>query len=452
MPAIRIHHLSKKYAIYDRSADKLLEILRLARKPLHREFWALRDVSFEVHPGQTLGVIGQNGSGKSTLLQILAGILRQTRGDCHVDGKVSALLELGSGFNPEFTGRENVYMNGAILGFDTHDMRERFPEIARFAEIGEFIDQPVKTYSSGMFMRLAFAVAVNVDPDILLVDEALAVGDLIFQHRCMNRMNRLRSAGKTTVLVTHDLDAVTKFCDRAILLDGGRLLEEGAPDAVVQKYRALIFERERRYGGCDEGDPEVQFAEPSGSEMPVARTIPNIDHRFGNGEAEILGVELLDEARKAVHELCGGQIAVIRISARFGADIRQPILGYTLRDRLGVEVSACNTSFAGRALPAVTRGQVVTSDFELAMPHLAPGSYSVSPAVAKGNILQHDMCDWIDNALVFTLRSDTLVYGMLKMDVGVKNHIGRDSAPGEEDAGRQQAGAPGLHAAERTQK
>ena len=202
-------------------------------------------------------------------------------------------------------------MNGAILGLDTRQMEKRFDAIAAFAEIGDFMDQPVKTYSSGMFMRLAFAVAVNVDPDILLVDEALSVGDLIFQHRCMHRMNHLRDSGKTIVLVTHDLDAVTKFCDLALLLDGGRLLEQGKPDMVVQKYRALIFERERRYGGYDgagessEGTALVR----SKSEMPVARSIPNIDHRFGNGEAVLLGVELLDERGAAISEAAGGQKA-----------------------------------------------------------------------------------------------------------------------------------------------
>ncbi len=425
MPVIQVQHLSKKYQIYDRPWDKLREILHLSRKPLHREFWALADISFEVEPGQTLGIIGQNGSGKSTLLQVLAGIMRQTRGDCHVTGKVSALLELGSGFNPEFTGRENVFMNGAILGFDTRQMEERIDAIARFAEIGDFMDQPVKTYSSGMFMRLAFAVAVNVDPDILLVDEALAVGDLIFQHRCMHRMNQLRNTGKTIVLVTHDLGAITKFCDRALLLDGGRLVEDDKPDRVVQKYRALMFERERRYGGFERGDAgrgesEVRLAF---QDMPVVRTIPNIDHRFGSGEATLLGVELLNAQGKPTREAFGGETVVIRISARFDQDLASPIIGYTLRDRMGVELAACNTSYAGRTLRPAGKGQIFTSDFQVLLPHLAPGSYSISPAVAKGDVLRHDMCDWIDNALVFSVQTNQLIYGALRMDVDVKTYV-----------------------------
>ncbi len=423
MPAILVEHLSKKYQIYDRPLDKLREVLRLSRRPLHREFWALENVSFEINPGQTVGIIGQNGSGKSTLLQILAGIMRQSRGDCLVRGKISALLELGSGFNPEFTGRENVFMNGAILGFDTRQMEERFDTIAEFAEIGDFMDQPVKTYSSGMFMRLAFAVAVNVDPDILLVDEALAVGDLIFQHRCMHRMNQLRASGKTIILVTHDLAAVTKFCNRALLLDHGRLLEDASPDAAVQKYRALVFERERRHGGFDGTAVGGGVPCDAWEEIPVVRSIPNIDYRFGNGEAEIIGIEMLDGAGNPSREFFGGQIATIRISAHFKADIQRPILGYTMRDRLGVEFSASNTTYAGKPLPAAHEGQVYTSDFQLTLPHIAAGSYSLSPAVAKGDILKHDMCDWIDNALVFSMRAEELIYGMIKMDVGVRNYV-----------------------------
>jgi lipopolysaccharide transport system ATP-binding protein len=425
MPAIQINHLSKKYQIYSHPADKLREVLRLTSKPLHREFWALEDVSFEVEKGVSLGIIGQNGSGKSTLLQILAGIMRQTLGDCFVSGKVSALLELGSGFNPEFTGRENVFMNGAILGFDTKQMEERFEAITRFAEIGDFIDQPVKTYSSGMFMRLAFAVAVNVDPDILLVDEALSVGDLIFQHRCMHRMNHLRDSGKTIVLVTHDLGAITQFCNRALLLDHGRLIVDGRTDAVVQKYRALIFERERRYGGFDAGETErgdVITASGLGS-MPLAQSIPNIDHRFGSGAASVMGVELLDRAGKPSAAVFSGDMVVVRLSVRFNQDVDHPILGYTMRDRLGVELSACNTSYASRPLPPGRKGQVFTTDFRVQLPMLAPGSYSISPAVAKGDLLKHDMCDWIDNALVFSISSERVIYGMMSMEVETRTWV-----------------------------
>jgi len=427
MPVIQVQHLAKKYRIYSRPWDKLRELFGWRSAKLRREFWALEDVSFELESGHTLGIIGQNGSGKSTLLQILAGIMFQTRGDCFVSGQGSALLELGSGFNPEFTGRENVFMNGAILGLDTQQMEKRFDRIAAFAEIGDFMDQPVKTYSSGMFMRLAFAVAVNVDPDILLVDEALSVGDLIFQHRCMHRMNHLRESGKTIILVTHDLDAVTKFCDRALLLDGGRLLEDGKPEMVVQKYRAMMFERERRYGGFEGTVIPESVETVAEKEMPVARFIPNIDHRFGNGEAVLLGIELLDASGRAASEFTGGQTVIIRISAQVKDDIEQPIVGYTIRDRLGVQVSSSNTSYVGQPLPPARKDQIITSDFRVKFPELAPGSYSISPAIAKGSVQRHDMCDWIDNALVFVLGSQGLIYGVMRMDVEVRSYISQDT-------------------------
>jgi hypothetical protein len=272
-------------------------------------------------------------------------------------------------------------------------------------------------------MRLTFAVAVNVDPDILLVDEALAVGDLIFQHRCMHRMNHLRDSGKTIVLVTHDLDAITKFCDRALLLDGGRLLEDGKPDMVVQKYRALVFERERRYGVFEES-PNSETAEAElTKEIPMVRAIPNIDHRFGNGEATLLGIALLNSAGNPTSEVAGGETIIIRISAQFIQDIDQPIIGYFIRDRLGVEMSGCNTSYAGKPLPPVKKNQIITTDFRIDLPKMAPGSYSISPAIAKGSLQRHDMCDWIDNALVFALSSQSLIYGVIRMDVDVHSSI-----------------------------
>jgi hypothetical protein len=241
----------------------------------------------------------------------------------------------------------------------------------------------------------------------------------------MHRMNQLRDSGKTILLVTHDLGAITKFCNRGLLLDEGRLIAEGSPESVVQKYRALIFERERRHGnfGAVEGAPYTVEA-PSTSPMPVADTIPNVDHRFGNGAASLIGVDLLDESGRPTRTVFGGQRVTIRVSARFTKHVAQPIVGYTMRDRLGVEVSACNTSYAKAFLPAGAPGQVVTTDFRIMLPHLAAGSYSLSPAVAQGNVVRHDMCDWIDNALVFAMQATDLVYGMMRMDVCVLNYVG----------------------------
>ncbi len=438
--AVSLEHVSKMYRVYARPSDKLLELLTLNRIERHRGFWALRDIDLEVERGTTLGIIGQNGSGKSTLLQIIAGIRRQTRGDVRVNGKVSALLELGSGFNPEFTGRENVFMAGAIAGLTRRRIEERFDDIARFAEIGDFIDRPVKTYSSGMFMRLAFAVAISVDPEILLVDEALSVGDLVFQHRCMHKINQLRAAGTTVLFVSHDLGAITKFCDRAILLDGGRLIEDGRPDLVVQKYTALVFERERRYKqtygiGFHEDTPQPV---PPETAIAAVRGIPNIDHRFGSGRAEIIGIELLDEDGRPTRELQARRRATVRISARFKAAVEKPIIGFTLRDRLGVQITATNSSYEGKPVPGMRSGEILTADFSIRLPDLAAGSYSISPAVAEGSVLDHDICDWIDNALAFYLYNPRLVYGAIKLEVEVRYALERGAAEG---AGSQEPGA-----------
>ncbi len=421
-PSIVLRGVSKKYPIYDRPSHKLLEMLSLRRRRFHREFWALSDIDLEVASGTTLGVVGQNGSGKSTLLQILAGILRQTKGECHVRGVVSALLELGSGFNPEFTGRENVFMNGAIMGLTRRQMEDRLDRIIEFAEIGEFVDQPVKTYSSGMFMRLAFAVAIHVDPEILLVDEALAVGDLVFQHRCINRMRRLRQEGKTIVFVTHDLQAVTRFCDRAILLDKGLKLHDGTPEDVVQIYQALIFERERRAAG----ESAQRLAAASEETLPVVRTIPYIHHRFGDGGARVIGIILLSPSGEVLNEVRAAQPVQLLVSVEFLRDTGSPIVGFTIRDRLGVEITSSNTSYENLQLPPASAGEIFTVAFQIEIPNLRPGSYSISPAVSRGTIWEHAVEDWIDNAYIFNLFETGLVYGQMRWPVEARFSVSRD--------------------------
>lgn len=415
-PVIVLEQLSKKYPIYDSPTDKLLELVSFRRLKRHREFWALSDVSIEVFAGTTLGVVGQNGSGKSTLLQILAGILRQSTGNCFVRGSVAALLELGAGFNPEFTGRENIFMNGAIMGLNHAQVESKIPSILEFAEIGDFIDQPVKTYSSGMFMRLAFSVAVHVDPEILLVDEALAVGDLVFQHRCINHMRRLRESGKTIVFVTHDLQAVTRFCDQAILLDQGRLIHGGTPEDVVQRYQALVFERERRKAGFE----AVVSVRAEEKELPIVRTVPYIHHRYGEGGAKIIGLILIDREGRVLSDVAAGDRVRLLVSAEFERDTASPIIGFTIRDRLGVEITSSNTSYEEVQLPDAKSGETVTAAFDIEIPAIRPGSYSVSPAVSRGSIWEHVVEDWIDNAYIFNCLDSGLVYGLMKWSVDAR--------------------------------
>lgn len=247
MNAISVHELGKKFKLFNSPGKRLLEYMSMGKVSHHTDFWALQDITFEVPAGTTLGILGQNGSGKSTLLSILAGVLEPSAGSFKINGKVSAILELGSGFHPEFSGRDNVYMYGSIMGISKREIDDRFDEIVRFSELGDFIDQPLRTYSTGMTVRLAFSVAVNVNADILIVDEALAVGDAIFQHRCFRKIREMQDSGKTILYVGHDTEAVRNLCTQALLLDGGRIIECGDPNTVVNKYNALIVERERAY-------------------------------------------------------------------------------------------------------------------------------------------------------------------------------------------------------------
>lgn len=416
---IRIEHLSKHYPVYERPSHKVLEILTLRRISRHRKYWALRDLELHVDKATTLGIVGRNGSGKSTLLQIIAGIMSPSRGMCAVRGSVAALLELGAGFNPEFTGRENVYLNAAIQGMTRRQVESRMDRILDFAGIGEFVDRPVKTYSSGMFMRLAFSAAIHVDPDILLVDEALAVGDLIFQHRCINRIRRLRQAGKTVLFVTHDLQAVSRFCDRAILLEEGRKLMDDRPEAVVSRYQELVFEREQKRAG--QGDEALDL-EQDGSLTDI-NTIPQVHNRFGEGGAQIEGIILHSPQGKVLNELRSGEEALLLVTVSFKRPIEHPIIGFTLRDHLGVEITSSNTGYEGVHLPPVDTARRVTVGFRIKVPAVRPGSYSISPAVAEGNIWEHTIHDWIDNAYIVNIADTGLVYGVMKWPVKVSYRL-----------------------------
>ncbi|MCL5023584.1 MAG: ABC transporter ATP-binding protein [Nitrospirae bacterium] len=420
--AISVKNLSKKYRLYDTPSHRLKEALNPFGKKYHRDFWALNDVSFEVKKGGTIGIVGQNGSGKSTLLQIICGILQPTTGTVRVSGKISSILALGAGFNPEYTGRENVYINGAIMGMSREEMDERFPDIEAFAEIGEFIGQPVKTYSSGMYVRLAFACAVSIEPDIFVVDEALAVGDEIFQHRCMRRINEIRGSGATVCFVSHSAAAIRALCNCAILLDYGRLIAEGTPETVMRKYHALCNERKKlTYGSMKDLKAEKELS-PSGtgeSGETAVFGIPNIDHRLGDGRAEIVGIRLHNALGKETNALKAGEEAVIRMSVAFKEDVESPIAGITVRNALGIDIFATNTYIENVELPAAKKGELYTFAFEFVVPNIAPHHYSVSPAVAEGTMETHVACDWIDNALVFHLHKTDQVIGIAKVPFSI---------------------------------
>jgi ABC-type polysaccharide/polyol phosphate transport system ATPase subunit len=419
--AVEFQGVSKSYAIYDAPGDRLKELLSLNRLKRHRDFWALHEVSFQVKRGETFCIVGENGSGKSTLLQMVAGILHPTSGTVGIDGRVSALLELGAGFNPEFSGHDNVYLNGSILGLTTRQIDQRYNDIAAFAEIGSFIDQPVKTYSSGMVVRLAFAVAINVDPEILLVDEALAVGDIYFRQRCMRKVHELRQRGITILFVSHAVSDVKAIGDRVLWLDHGRMIDVGEPDRVVSKYLAAMTEKDSTYLRLKSAaDPQPRRGGPVQA-PEIVETIPNIDHRFGDGRAEIMGIAVLDEQGRNLPILEPSSRIVVRISVRATAGVALPIVGFMLRNQLGMDFSGTNTAREGYELAALQAGDITTVDFYLELPELYPASFSFSPAIADGTLMGYQMCDWIDNAITLQMgRSEAQVYGYVHLPCRVE--------------------------------
>jgi ABC-type polysaccharide/polyol phosphate transport system ATPase subunit len=423
--AISLKSVSKCFKRYDRPVDRLKEIL-LPGKSRSSEFWALRDIELEVTRGETLGIIGQNGSGKSTLLQIIAGTLTPTTGQVQVNGRVSALLELGSGFNPEFTGRQNVFFNGRLLGLSQREIEERFDEIAGFADIRDFLDQPVKTYSSGMFVRLAFAVAVNVEPEILIVDEALAVGDMLFQSKCMTRMRRMIDTGVTVLFVSHDTSSVKSLCQRCAFLEKGHMRKLGKASEVVASYVGIIHQSmnqelkkqvetlESKAFLQNNKDYEIsesenfQHAIETGIHVSTTKAVqfPDSAHRYGDGGAKILDVKLLNNQGYPTAELDFKEDFTIQVSILFEKDFPTFCFGYLIRDVKGIDLIGTTTVVEKNDLPSTKPGDVYVA--EIKVPNvLNSGIYTLTFAVEQPVVLnqQHVFLDWIDNAVVFKINN-----------------------------------------------
>jgi ABC-type polysaccharide/polyol phosphate transport system ATPase subunit len=392
------------------------EYLTLGMRKKHREFWALSDISFEVEAGTTTGIIGPNGCGKSTLLQIITGTLDPTVGNVWHEGRIAALLELGAGFNMEFTGIENAYMNAALMGFSRAETEALLPEIERFAEIGPFIHQPVKTYSSGMYVRLAFAVAISVNPQILIVDEALAVGDAIFQHRCIRRIREMQERGATILFVSHDTGAIRALCSRAILLNAGRAEFDGKPTDALNRYQKLIMSREATY--------EAQTPAPSTEAAEAERLLSSrgeqiassYTYRHGEGSAEILRVELMDAGlRNAIEMVETGEAVCLRAAAHFLADVEYPVIGFLIRNRHGIHLYGTNTESQQVVFEQVARGEVIEATFEFNC-WLAPDTYSISVAVHSADGISFD---WMDGVLFFRVVSEAIVEGVANLNASV---------------------------------
>jgi ABC-type polysaccharide/polyol phosphate transport system ATPase subunit len=374
MNAIVVNHVTKRYNVYPRPVDRLKEVLTLNRRSYHREFTALESVHLTIEKGRVVGMIGPNGAGKSTLLKIMAGIIDPTEGEIEVKGRVASIIELGTGFHGDFSGRDNVYMNAAIMGYRRDQVDEFFDEIARFAELGTYIDMPVKTYSSGMFVRLAFSIAVHVNPEVFLVDEALAVGDAVFSHRCLKRIREMKERGVTICFVSHDVNAVQNICDEAILLDRGQLMDRGAPKHVIQHYQTVVAERIAR--GTDARGEPTDFHSVGAPETSAGVG----EQRFGTFEAQIVRTEVRDSHGRAIKQLSSGDNVAFAMDVEFHKNIENPVFGILLRNRYGVEVFGTNSYLRHEDTGTFQRGQTAQVFFRMSL-NIGIGSYTASFAV-----------------------------------------------------------------------
>jgi ABC-type polysaccharide/polyol phosphate transport system ATPase subunit len=424
-PAIRLEGVRKDYTL-EQGARRAWRMLRGA--PPARYKTALSDLDLEVEAGTTLGIIGRNGSGKTTLLRIVAGSLAPSAGRVEVRGRTATLIDLGAGIDPESTGRENALLLGLLAGATRKQMQAALDTVQVFSGLGAAFEQPARTYSAGMSLRLAFAAAAHADPEVLLVDEVLAVGDAFFQQRCLMRVRELQRRRCTVMMVTHDPSSVFGFCSRAIWLEHGRIAASGDPARVVREYMGAQY-RDAAALDSDLVEPPPASAQAACSDaIQPALDIPNIDNRYGDGAARIEGIALRDADRKPLTMPVRGETVRVVISVRAVSAIERPNVGFTLRNRLGEVIAATNTTYEGRPLPALASGARATVEFSLRWPPLASGAFSFSPAIANGDLDRHHMNDWIDNAIVMEATNLDARYGWLQLeDVVVRAHVERDA-------------------------
>ena len=376
---IEIKHLTKKYPLYAKNSDRFFEAFNPFKKSFHKDFLALNDIKFEVYKGECFGIIGTNGSGKSTLLKIITGVLSQTEGDVIVNGKVSALLELGAGFNMDYTGIENIEMNCMVYGYSKEETKNLIPKICDFADIGDFVKQPVKSYSSGMFARLAFAVAINIEPEILIVDEALSVGDIFFQAKCYKKFEEFKALGKTILFVTHDMTSVLKYCDRVMLINKGEFIEIGAPNKVVNTFKKILADsynpKEK-----ESSNEEIKKVEIENWKDKLAlNPTPNI---YGNGKVEIVDFGLFDEDGNITNNFNKFSKVTLKEKAIFKEDVKDPIFTFKLKNRKGQEIEGSNTWYENIDLGEIKKGTTITVTFKFDLP-LAADQYLLDISVTR---------------------------------------------------------------------
>lgn len=421
--AIEVKDVTKIYRLYDKPIDRLKESLSISHKDYHKDFYALSNISFTVEKGQTIGIIGTNGSGKSTILKIITGVLTPTTGTVRVDGKISALLELGAGFNMDYTGIENIYMNGTMMGFSRKEMEAKLQDILDFADIGDFVYQPVKTYSSGMFVRLAFALAINVEPEILIVDEALSVGDVFFQSKCYRRMEEIRKKGTTVLMVTHDMGSIIKYCDKVVLLNKGEFVAQGSAGKMVDLYKKILAnqidslkEELKEMNGDSEnkaGDNQNTGIK-NNSLMKDKLTINSNRTEYGDGRAEIFDLGLFDERGGLTNLLLKGEQFTIKERIRFHTEIQAPIFTYTIKDKKGTDLTGTNTMFEGTEIRPVKKGDIYEVSFKQKMT-LQGGEYLLSMSCTGfengEHVVYHRLYD-VANITVISNKNTVGVYDM----------------------------------------
>jgi lipopolysaccharide transport system ATP-binding protein len=400
LAVISVQNVSKVYHLYQHPFDRVLGSLAL-NKRRSAEFWALRNINLHIEKGEVLAIVGPNGSGKRTLLQIISGILQPTSGRVLCDGRVAALLELGAGFNPEFSGRDNVYLNGEIMGVSRKEMDKAFPRIEEFAEIGRFIDRPVKEYSSGMYVRLAFSTAIHIDPQILIVDEALAVGDAIFASRCIRKFEELRQRKVTVLLVSHDLGLVKRLADRAAFMLEGKVVMEGSPKDAVNQYVGFVLDREK--GGSDEN-------------RPLETTASKSSFRHGDGASRIVDIRLMNAARELCRAFRPGDHMLIQVRAVFRQAVSNPVVGILIRNRIGMDVYGTNTRLEQIELGQFEAGETLEVEFELDC-LLSRQEYTLTVATQYWNGLSQD---WLDDLTDFRVVDTKDVAGVLNLNTRVR--------------------------------
>ena len=450
--AIKVQNLSKCYHIYDNPRDRLKQFVapRLQRmtwqnpKQYFREFWALKDVSFEIKKGETVGIIGRNGSGKSTLLQMICGTLTPTSGSIQTQGRIAALLELGSGFNPQFTGRENIYMNAAVLGLSKKEIDERFDDIVAFADIGDFIEQPTKTYSSGMTVRLAFSVIAHVDADILVIDEALAVGDAFFNQKCMHFLRNFMKTG-TVLFVSHSTESIKSLCSHVVWLEKGGSLAEGEPKDICELYLEAFYEAQQGKSSSTKlktfkktdnkkplKDQRMAFINASNlrNDLEVFKFDPDAKY-FGKAGAQIHDAQLMDENEHPLAWIVGGEKVTLRVFVHANQNLDAPIIGFYVKDRLGQALFGDNTFLTYRDhFVSCQEGGELKADFTFYMPLLPSGEYSISIAIANGTQEVHVVHHWIHNSIMFKSESSIVSHGLVGIPmqhICLSSHLAEDT-------------------------